>query len=126
MLTGLSSAGVRLALCTNKPAAVTTTAMAALRLTPLFDHVLGATDALPRKPAPEMLHACCAALGVHPREAVMIGDSGADAGAARAAGTKLVLVDFGYAKGPVASLGADAVISHLSALPEALVRLAVA
>jgi phosphoglycolate phosphatase len=72
-----------------------------------------------------MLHDCCSALGVHPREAVMVGDSGADNGAARAAGCSIVLVAFGYSKVPVASMEPDAVISHLSELPAALQRLAV-
>jgi phosphoglycolate phosphatase len=53
----------------------------------------------------------------------MVGDSGADAGAARAAGTGLVLVDFGYSKVRVATLGADVVISKLTDLPAALQRI---
>lgn len=123
-LARLKSDGVATALCTNKPAAVTSIAVAALGLGPHLDFVLGATDDVPKKPDPAMLNACCRALGVHPREAVMVGDSGADNGAARAAGAAIVLVDFGYAKSPVASLGPDAVISHLATLPAALARLA--
>jgi phosphoglycolate phosphatase len=124
LLRSLRAAGILTALCTNKPATVTPIAVRALGFEPLLDFVLGATDSVPRKPAPDMLHVCCQSLAVAPREVVMIGDSGADAGAARAAGTKLVLVDFGYSKSPVASLGADAVISHLSELTDVLPRLA--
>ncbi|MBQ0986930.1 HAD family hydrolase [Streptomyces sp. F63] len=45
-----------------------------------------------RKPAPGLVLAACARLGVAPEEAVVIGDIGADLGAARAAGARGVLV----------------------------------
>jgi phosphoglycolate phosphatase len=126
LLADLRRAGIKTALCTNKPAPITTIAVRALGLEALLDHVLGASEALAKKPDPAMLHACCQALGVQPRDTVMVGDSGADNGAARAAGCKVVLVDFGYSKAPVASFGADAVISHLADLPAALTRIAAA
>ena len=50
----------------------------------------------------------------------MIGDSPADHGIARAAGVPVILVDFGYTHTPVHELGADAIVSHLSAIPAAL------
>ncbi len=124
LLETLRSRGVKTAVCTNKPAPVTTIAIAALGLAPHLDYVLGASDRLAKKPDAAMLHDCCQALGVHPREAVMVGDSGADNGAARAAGCPIVLVDFGFSKVPVASMGPDAVISHLRDLPAVLDRLA--
>jgi phosphoglycolate phosphatase len=124
LLTSLKQRGIKTALCTNKPDEVTAIAVQALGLAPHLDYVLGASDRIAKKPDAAMLHDCCRALGVHPREAVMIGDSGADNGAARAAGCKIVLVDFGYCKVPVASMGPDAVISHLLELPAALARLA--
>jgi phosphoglycolate phosphatase len=124
LLTGLRARGIKTALCTNKPAPVTTIAVTALGLGPHLDYVLGASDRIAKKPDAAMLHDCCRAVNVHPRDAVMVGDSGADNGAARAAGCKIVLVDFGYSKVPVASMGPDAVISHLSELPAAIERLA--
>jgi histidinol-phosphate phosphatase family protein len=45
-----------------------------------------------RKPAPGLVHAAAAALGVAPEAVVVIGDIGADVGAARAAGAAAVLV----------------------------------
>ena len=102
---------------------MTEIAVRALGLTPWLDHVVGAHDHIPKKPAPDMLLACCHAFDVHPRDVVMVGDSGADAGAARAAGAALVLVDFGYSKAPVSTLGADAVVSHLADVPRVLARL---
>jgi HAD superfamily hydrolase (TIGR01662 family) len=45
-----------------------------------------------RKPAPGMVRAACAALGTRPAATVVIGDIGADVGAAAAAGAMSVLV----------------------------------
>ena len=45
-----------------------------------------------RKPAPGMVLRAAAALGVDPADVVVIGDIGADAGAARSAGARSVLV----------------------------------
>ncbi|WP_435864348.1 HAD-IIIA family hydrolase [Streptomyces sparsogenes] len=45
-----------------------------------------------RKPAPGLVHAACAELGVDPARAAVVGDIGADLAAARAAGARGVLV----------------------------------
>ncbi|MEV7606929.1 HAD-IIIA family hydrolase [Paenarthrobacter sp. NPDC089322] len=45
-----------------------------------------------RKPAPGMILSACRTLGIEPSEAAVIGDIGADMGAARAAGARAVLV----------------------------------
>ncbi|BCW53085.1 hypothetical protein NicSoilB11_04890 [Arthrobacter sp. NicSoilB11] len=45
-----------------------------------------------RKPAPGMVHSACRRLGIHASEAALIGDIGADVGAAEAAGATGVLV----------------------------------
>lgn len=123
LLGDLKRAGVHVALCTNKPEPVTHIAVKALGLTSYFDFVIGGRDDMPKKPQPHMLNACLDPFGIGVGDAVMIGDSGADHGAARAAGTAIVMVDFGYSKVPVASLGADAVVSHLSEIPAALARM---
>jgi phosphoglycolate phosphatase len=113
LLALLRDSGIKLAICTNKPAPVTVTAVKALGLTGLVDFTLGATEVVPKKPAPDMLLACCGALGATPATTIMVGDSGADRGAANAAGSPCILVDFGYAKGPVAALEPDAIVSNL-------------
>ena len=51
-----------------------------------IDVIVSADDGLPPKPAPESSMHVCAALGLEPDEVWMVGDSGADAGTARAAG----------------------------------------
>jgi phosphoglycolate phosphatase len=123
MLAELRGAGVRTAICTNKAERIAHIAVRALGLTAHMDTVVGARDDMPKKPEPHMLRACLEPHGIDPTAAVMVGDSAADLGAARAAGSRVVLVDFGYSKVPVSELGPDAVIGHLSELPDTLHRL---
>jgi phosphoglycolate phosphatase len=52
-----------------------------------------------------------------------VGDAATDAGAARAAGTPLVLVSFGYTEIPARDLAPDILIDHFDQLPDACVRL---
>lgn len=124
VLAGLSAAGVGLGICTNKPEAITHRVLDELGLSRWFGAVIGETHRLPRKPAPDMLRAALAGLGAAPSQAVMIGDSAADVGTARAAGVPVIAVSFGYTTTPAHALGADLVVDHLSELPAALARLA--
>lgn len=117
-------AGIRLAVCTNKTAALTERLLGALGVRDLFDAVLGG-DSLPvRKPHPGHIEGTLEALGVTASRAAMIGDSNNDVRAARAAGVPVVVVSFGYTATPAAELGADAVIDSYQALPGALAALA--
>ena len=106
--------GIKLAICTNKPASITEDVLAKLDLRRQFQAVVGATDALPKKPDPAMLVAALDMVGVAADRAVMVGDSIADLGAARAAGVPVVLLSHGYTRVPVHELGADAVIDTLA------------
>lgn len=126
VLSRLSRDGRRLGICTNKPHHVTRGVLDALGLSNLFGAVVGATDDVARKPAPDMLNQALAALEVGPGEAVMLGDSATDVATARAAGVPVLLVSFGYTTVPAAQLGADAVIDALAELPDALARMAAA
>ncbi|TIX78541.1 MAG: phosphoglycolate phosphatase, partial [Mesorhizobium sp.] len=58
-----------------------------------------------------------------PRDALMVGDSGADVAAARAAGMPIILLRGGYTQIPVEELGADLVCDNLFDLPSAMRRL---
>ncbi len=80
------------------------------------DVVIGGDAGFERKPAPDMVLAALARLGVHPSAALMVGDSPADAQSARAAGVPTVLLRGGYTTVPVEELGADAVIDRLEEL----------
>ncbi len=54
---------------------------------------------------------------------VMVGDAATDAGSARAAGTPLILVDFGYTEIPAAELAPDILLHHFDDLVHACARL---
>lgn len=123
LLERLARDGVGLGICTNKPAPITARVLAELDLARWFGAVIGETPHLPRKPAPDMVLAALQGLGATPAQAVMIGDSGADIGAAKAAGVKTIAVSFGYTTTPVRELGADIVIDHFDEAAGALARL---
>jgi len=110
-------AGVLQGLCTNKPEAVTRKILHALDMHCFFSSVIGGDSTAQRKPHPLPLQTVMEQLGVTPDECIMVGDSGADVGAARAAGVPVALVPDGYTGVPVESLGADFVLNGLSTLP---------
>mgnify|MGYP003547124075 CR=1 FL=1 len=112
----LQRRGMPLGVCTNKAEHITAIALRALGIAPFFASVVGARDDLPRKPAPDMLMAVLAKLGTRPADALVVGDSRSDVGAARAAGCPVIAVSYGYAHGPVADLRADLVIDTMKDL----------
>lgn len=122
-LRALADAGHALALVTNKPEAALPLMIADLGLDRLLTVAVGGDGPAGRKPAPGPLLAALARLGADPATAVMVGDSRNDVAAARAAGTGIIVVDYGYTTIPPAELGGDALISRFAALPEALAAL---
>jgi phosphoglycolate phosphatase len=119
----LAARGFRFAVCTNKRAALAVPLLAALGLADRFDAVVGG-DSLPvRKPHPDHLAGTIAAAGGSPDAAVMVGDSDADAAAARGAGVPVVGVTFGYTEDVPGVLAPDAVIDHFDELDAVLARL---
>lgn len=121
-LDSIERAGAALAVCTNKPEALTMKLLDALGWKDRFAVVVGG-DTLPvRKPDPAPLIEAVARSGGG--RAVLVGDSITDADTARAAGVPFVAVSFGFSDRPVEALGADAVIDNYGELPAALERLA--
>lgn len=110
-------AGVQQALCTNKPAGVTHMILDALDISGFFGCIVGGDTTAHKKPHPLPLQTCLDALGVRPEQALMVGDSGADVGAAQAAGVTVILVPDGYTGVSADSLGADHVIENLADIP---------
>ena len=64
-----------------------------------------------------------AAVGGDLARTVMVGDADIDAGAARDAGTPLILVDFGYTEMPAAELAPDTLLHHFDDLVDACASL---
>ncbi len=84
---GLSRAGVRLGVCTNKDTALSEAVLSAVGLGGLIDVVLG-RDSVPHpKPDPRHLLDVLERLGVGADEALYVGDNPIDVAVARGAGT---------------------------------------
>jgi len=118
LLAQLHGEGRRLGICTNKNHELTVEILQQLDLMKYFGSVLGEREGRPRKPDPAPLLEVVAELGASPQDALMAGDSEADVACARAAKMLVLVVDFGYSRTAPAALGADAVISRLSDLPQ--------
>ena len=119
----LTAAGTVLAICTNKPQALSDALVTALGWNRRFAAVVGADSVPARKPDAGHVRATAAAAGVDLADAVFIGDTNVDVGAARAAGVPVIVVGFGFAD-DARDLGADRVIDHYSELLPALSELA--
>ncbi|MEM7652191.1 MAG: phosphoglycolate phosphatase [Pseudomonadota bacterium] len=119
-LEALAQRGVHMAVCTNKPHALSVTILEALGLSRFFRHVSGGDSVPVRKPHPGHLLSVMQALGVNRAEVAMVGDSITDVTAAKAVPIPVVAVTYGYSKVPVNSLGADFVIDSFATLPLAL------
>jgi len=98
-----------LAIVTNKPLAPTSTLVEALGLQPFFRTVIGGDGPFPRKPDPSSLRHLMEKYGTTARQTVLVGDSTIDFETARAAGTPICLVrfGFGYETFPAAQLRGD-------------------
>ncbi len=116
-LDALLTAGWRLAVCTNKPAALAGALLAALGLAEKFA-AIGGGDSFPaRKPDPAHLLATLAAAGGEPGRAVMAGDHANDIAAARGAGLPCIFAAWGYGP-PAMAAGAAAIAERFDQLPE--------
>ncbi|NKF23895.1 phosphoglycolate phosphatase [Solimonas sp. C16B3] len=121
VLTRLRGAGLKLAICTNKPYAASVAVLDALQLSDAFDAVIGGDSTPARKPDPQPLQAALDALGLPPGGAVMIGDGPHDALAAAAAGTGFIGVTYGYGTAGFAALTpAPITIDRFADLPARL------
>ncbi len=123
LLDRLEARGVKLAICTNKPQAITELILQQLGVATRFGAIIGESPARPRKPDPAMLHAVLDALGVAAFDAVMIGDSASDVGTARAMGVPVVIVRSGYGREAPDELGADILIDTLHETEQAIADL---
>lgn len=122
-LTHFHLGGVSMGVATNKPQLATREILLHFGLTEYFGAIVGGDAVTFLKPAPDALLLALAQLGVDPGDALLVGDSGADLGAARAAGMPVILLRGGYSHIPVEELGADLVCDSLFDLPSAMQRL---
>jgi phosphoglycolate phosphatase len=119
----LRQQGARLAVCTNKRTDLSRALLDAVSLSTLFDAIVGPDLAGAQKPDGRHLLAAVEAAGGDAARVVMVGDAVTDVGAARNAGSGLVLVSFGYTETPAADLDHDVLIDHYRELPPACLKL---
>jgi hypothetical protein len=89
----------------------------------LFDGIVGIDAVTAAKPDPAHLIEAVQAVGGDLTHSIMVGDADTDAGTARAAGTPLILVDFGYTEIPAVDLAPDILLHHFDDLVEACTHL---
>jgi phosphoglycolate phosphatase len=105
-LRSLSDAGISLCCITNKDSTFAEPLLKQAGLSEFFSFTLCADRAEDRKPSPNMLLAACSRLGLAPAEMLYVGDSSMDIAAARAAGSPVVAVSYGYGKDHAGGAGA--------------------
>ncbi|MGF1604866.1 MAG: HAD-IA family hydrolase [Rhodothalassiaceae bacterium] len=115
MLDWAEEAGMVLAVCTNKPQALSEMLLDELGVRQRFATVIGG-DALPeRKPHRIHLDTVLDAMGDGP--ALLLGDTVTDVAAARNSGVPVGLVAFGFSPVPAQELSADFILHDMAALP---------
>jgi phosphoglycolate phosphatase len=119
-LDALASDGCIFAVCTNKLEWLSVRLLDALGLSRRFAAICGQDTFAMRKPDPEMLRLTIAKAGGSAERSIMVGDSMTDVVTAKNAAVPVVAVDFGYTETPPDQLGADRLIGHFDALPEAV------
>lgn len=119
----LQAQGATLCVCTNKRTNLSVQLLTALNMQHRFAAIIGSDSVKNRKPDPDhYLHAIRAAHG-DPARSVMVGDSINDVLSAKAAGAPVAVYAYGYTDTAPDQLGADAVFTHFTDLPDLLVRL---
>ena len=120
-LDAFKARGLPMSVVTNKWTGNTETLLAHFKLNTYFDHIVCGDTLTSNKPDPGMMFYSAGRFGVHPREMLMIGDSGNDSRAAQAAGAPVVLMTYGYSEGEnVADLRANAIVSTFTEIPALL------
>jgi phosphoglycolate phosphatase len=113
----LHRAGMRLGLCSNKPRLFTHDLLRHLNIAKYFRVVLGPEDVARPKPAPDMLQAAVARLGLIPSQVLYIGDMVVDIETARAAGLTVWVVPTGSEeRAALVAAGPDRLLQDLREL----------
>ena len=115
LLAALRGAGIPAAVASSAPARWVVGAVERLGIRPLFDAVVTGDEVAHRKPAPDVYLEAARRLGVDPRRAIAIEDSGPGLTAARAAGMKAVAIPHRLTQRHDLS-GADLTVAHAGEL----------
>lgn len=114
----LRGAGIRLAICSNKPARFTRELVTILGLDASFELALGPEDVPQIKPAPDMLLEGLRRFGVTASEALYVGDMVVDIRTARAAGVPVWVLPTGSeTREALVAATPDRLLESLAELP---------
>ena len=114
----------RIAVCSNKAEDLVLQILDALDVSRWVHGVVGYVETREKKPHPEPLLLSIERAGGEVSRSILIGDSGADVGAARAAGIPVVLVPHGYGSKDLRELDGDRIVSNFDELQAAIIDLA--
>jgi phosphoglycolate phosphatase len=120
LLNELRERGVHTAVCTNKIEHIGVDILERFDLRGLFDAVVGSGDDRPMKPDPRPVFEAVARAGGRIERTLLVGDTGADYGAAIAARIPLVLVDYGYSHLPINALTYGIIVDNPLSLHDAV------
>lgn len=113
-LKAMRGLGLKLAVVTNKPTEFTLPLLQRTGLAGFFAAAVCGDTCARKKPDPQPVLHACTLLGVAPERAVTIGDSINDAQAGRDAGTRVLVVPYGYNEGvDVRTLDVDGIVASL-------------
>ena len=115
LLAALREAGIPTAIASSAPARWVVGAVERLAIRLLFDAVVTGDEVAHRKPAPDVYLEAARRLGVDPRRAIAIEDSGPGIAAARAAGMKTIAIPHWLTERHDLS-GADLTVAHAGEL----------
>jgi len=122
-LAALRGSGRRLAVATTRSTPSALETLQAKGLLAHFEFVGGGDQVAAHKPAPDVIHLVLQRLGGAAQQAVMVGDTTADIGAAHAAGIPCWSVLGGvHDEATLRAAGADLILSGVAELPAALER----
>jgi len=110
----LKALNLPLAIITNKPEGLTLPLLKELGLADDFALFLGGDSLSEKKPSALPLLHTCQTLNIQPTDLLMVGDSHNDVAAARAAGSPVAVLRYGY--GEADSLQADVVLDSVEQL----------
>jgi phosphoglycolate phosphatase len=119
----LRDAGIPQAVCTNKSTSISEAILATLGVRSYFACVTGGDSTARCKPDPLPIEFTAECLGLRLTDGIMIGDSPADARAARSAGMPVAIVDYGYSQVPVASIDCDYRVADIESFASHIVSL---
>lgn len=113
-LAAIQSLGLPMVCVTNKPQQFAEPLLKQHGMTEYFSLTLGGDSLARKKPDPLPLTHAARTLSVPVAQCLMVGDSGNDAAAARAAGMPVLILPYGYNEGrPVHELNCDGIVDSI-------------